>query len=84
MKDRRRDQTVRRQDDPMGTVGTEKSRNSKAGNHDRKTTSEQDMEEAWEEESQVNAHPKKDYSFIASRLHPYNINRGDGLALRKS
>jgi len=29
--DRRRGQTVRRQDDPMGTVGTGNSRNSKTG-----------------------------------------------------
>lgn len=67
-----------------GTVGTEKSRNSKTGNHDRKTSSEQDVEEAWEEESQVKTCPKNGHSFISSRLHPYNINKGDGLSLSKS
>ena len=84
MQDRRRGRSVRRQDDPMGTVGTEESRNSKAGNHDRKITSEQDVGEAREEESQVKTCPKKDHSFISSRLHPYSINRGDGLSLRIS
>jgi hypothetical protein len=51
---------------------------------DRKTTREQDVEKAQEEKSQMKTCPKKDHSFISSRLHPCNINRGNGLSLSKS
>jgi hypothetical protein len=45
---------------PSITIDTETSRNPKTINLVRKTTCEQDVEGAWEEESQGKTTPKKD------------------------